>query len=153
LALSRRSSRLQSAISGCDPHDDTRCRDGEPPTSPPESHILRGTVTGGGPITRVTFTRSGGFAGTTLSAALDTATMSPDQARELDAKVAAADFFKLPPVIRGERDVPDSFQYEVTVETGDRRHTVRTGDRWAPERLRELLSYLVDAARAARRSG
>jgi hypothetical protein len=108
-------------------------------------------VTGGQSTTRVTFTRSGGFAGTILSAVLDTATLPPEDAAELEARIAAAGFFELPSAIVSERDVPDSFQYEVTVETGDRRHTVRTGDRWAPERLRELLSYLVDAARAVRR--
>jgi hypothetical protein len=97
---------------------------------------------------KIDFERTGGFAGMKLQAAVRTETLSPEQAAELHALVAAADFFRLPAVI--VTSAPDQFHYRVTVAEGLRRHTIQTTDSAAPAALRPLLERLAALARATR---
>jgi len=100
---------------------------------------------------RVTVTRSGGFAGLTQPPyELDSADLSSEDAEELERRVAAADFFELPSIVPAAAAAPDAFQYDVTVESGGRHHTVRAGDVSAPEALLDLVEHVMSAARADR---
>jgi hypothetical protein len=96
---------------------------------------------------RVSFGRSGGFAGLMMTATADTDTLSPNDAAHLHSLVAAADFFRLTPVMTGTTTRPDRFQYEITVEDGDRRHSVTVSESNIPSALRPLLDWMQDAAR------
>ncbi len=91
------------------------------------------------------FERSGGFANIRLTKTLDTASMTKEEAQELARLVEEADFFdqsSAPGAVRGA----DRFQYAVTVESEDGRHSVRIGEEAVPEKLRPLLDYLTDKA-------
>ena len=99
---------------------------------------------------RVHFERSGGVAGFRLAATIDTETLPPDQARELEALVDAAGFFDLPEVMAGPAEAADQFQYRLTVEAGPRSHTVTVSESAAPASLRPLLRRLTVLARSAR---
>jgi hypothetical protein len=69
----------------------------------------------------------------------------------LEEILDAADFFGLPAALLPSRPDADRFQNVVTVESTDRRHSVRTTDKAAPKALRALLEYLtrVSMGRAA----
>jgi hypothetical protein len=94
---------------------------------------------------QITLERSGGFTGIPLTITVDTATLSPDQVTQLRHFVETADFFHMPaaPSIPAQ---PDRFEYEVTVQEGDRTHTVTFGEVAVPEPLRPLLNWLMETA-------
>src|SRR5712691_10321999 len=92
---------------------------------------------------RITYSREGGFAGIPMEVSVDTAQLEPNQAESLERLVRDSGFFELAP----EGDVkPDVFLHAITVEDGDRRHTVRTTDP-VPPSLAPLLDRLRELAR------
>jgi hypothetical protein len=100
---------------------------------------------------RIHFERSGGFAGITLSVTIETDTLPPGDAEELQRLVERAGFFDLPATIADTTPVADQFVYRVTVEADARSHTVETSEGAAPSTLRPLLDWLNRATRRARR--
>src|SRR5262245_19567938 len=89
----------------------------------------------------ISYERSGGLAGTSLTVTIDADTLSPEDARQLRELVDAADFFALPAVITATTPGADRFQYKLTVETGERRHTVEIHEAAAPAALQPLLDW------------
>ena len=96
----------------------------------------------------VQFERSGGFAGIRTTATIDAGSLSPEEARRLRELVDNAGFFDLPPVLSASAPGADRFQYKITIETGNRKHTVELSDAAAPASLRPLLQWLTQAARS-----
>jgi hypothetical protein len=98
---------------------------------------------------RITLARSGGFAGLSRRSHVDTSSLPAEEAERVRALVEQADFFSLPSMLpAGERGA-DRFQYELTVESGGRQHTVQATDGAAPERLQPLLAYLAGLPKRA----
>jgi hypothetical protein len=95
---------------------------------------------------QVSLERSGGFTGISLSITVDTATLPPDQATQLDHLVKTADFFNLPTTIDSPTQ-PDRFQYQVSVQEGDRQHTVMIRETAVPANLKPLINWLTEALR------
>jgi hypothetical protein len=95
---------------------------------------------------QITLERSGGFTGMPLTIKVDTAALSPAQVTQLRHLVDATDFFHLPATTATPAQ-PDRYEYEVTVQEGDRTHTITFGDVAVPERLKPLLSWLMETAR------
>ncbi len=106
----------------------------------------------GGSYVKVQFARTGGFAGMRLMASVDTETLPPEEADRLRRLIARAAFFEQLTSLRSATPAPDRFQYRVTVEEGDRRKTVELDESSIPKSVRPLLDYLVDSARAGRRT-
>jgi hypothetical protein len=100
---------------------------------------------------RIEFQRSGGFAGLRLATTVDVDKLPADEAAELKRLVDAADFFRLPATLKATRGA-DQFTYRLTVEAGNRQHTVEVSENAAPESLRPLLQRLATLARTAPRS-
>lgn len=96
---------------------------------------------------RISFERTGGFAGISRTTTVDTATLPPEEANQLRQLVEAADFFHLPATITPPTPQPDRFQYQLTVEENGQQHTVRVSEQAAPDALRRLLEWLMDAGR------
>jgi hypothetical protein len=96
----------------------------------------------------VEFERSGGFAAMRLAASIDTTALSMEEAQELMVFVREADFFALPGKVASAPSQADRFQYRITVDDGDRRHTVEMGDDTVSEPLRRLLRCLTILARS-----
>ena len=98
---------------------------------------------------RLLFERSGGLLGRKISLTVDLEELPSDQSQILRDLLDKSDFFNLPnsfsPAAR-----PDEFQYKVSVESGDRRHTVETGETSLPAPLRPLISELSLRARTRR---
>ena len=99
---------------------------------------------------RINFERSGGFAGITLAATIDTATLPADQTSALQRLIDDAHFFNLPAKIPAPPQAADQFQYHVTIEAAGKRHTVDVGEGSASPALQELLQELTSLARSAR---
>jgi len=101
---------------------------------------------------RVHFERTGGMAGMRLTATIDGEALAPDEQRQLEELVTAADFFALPGRLATPSPGADRFQYRVTVERGDQRHTVVVEEAASPPALRPLMEWLTRAARGRRGS-
>jgi len=100
---------------------------------------------------RIIYERSGGFAGLTLTVELDTASLPPDEAHDVQKMIEEAGFFTLPASIPALTCVADAFQYVVTVEAEGKQHTVRTIDTAIPDALLPLIEYLTKVAKEKRR--
>ena len=103
-----------------------------------------------GSTLRIHFERTGGLAGLRMVATMDSAALSPEEARELAALVAGAGFFDLPAVMTETVPSADRFRYRLTVETPEQSHTVTVDEGAVPDALRPLLDWLTAAARQAR---
>lgn len=101
---------------------------------------------------RIHFERTGGFAGMRMVATIDTESLSPDKARDLQELVDTSGFFDLPAGTSTGMSGADRFHYRLTVETEGREHTVQVGDAALPEALWPLLRRLTVLARSGRRS-
>jgi len=99
---------------------------------------------------KISYRRTGGFAGMVMSFDFDSDSLPPEEADELVNLFNAADFFQLPTKIPSDTAVADQFQYTITVETENQRHTVEIGDTAVPENLQPLLNKLRTLSRTSR---
>ncbi|MBD1898297.1 protealysin inhibitor emfourin [Coleofasciculus sp. FACHB-129] len=96
---------------------------------------------------RISFERTGGFAGMRLTKVFDITTLPANEANQLRLLIDAADFFDLPAAIASNTPQPDRFQYKLTVEENTQQHTVLVSESAVPGNLRPLLEWLMAAAR------
>jgi hypothetical protein len=96
---------------------------------------------------RMTFERTGGFAGITMTKVFDTADLPENEANQLCQLIDAADFFRLPKTIASTSKQPDRFQYQLKVEDNGKQHTVEVSEQAVPGTLRPLLDWLMAGAR------
>src|SRR5512143_529191 len=87
---------------------------------------------------RVCLVRTGGVAGMRREASLDTKTLDPAKAGEIERLLQAAGLEKLPPADSRRRE-PDRFQYAITVNDGKQERTIRFGEQEATENVRLLV--------------
>ncbi|KAB8332853.1 hypothetical protein SD80_013200 [Scytonema tolypothrichoides VB-61278] len=91
---------------------------------------------------RISFERTGGFAGISRKKTVDTANIAANEADQLPRLVEAADFFNLPEKITASATQPDRFQYKLTIEEEGREHTVTVSEAALPGTLRPLIEWL-----------
>jgi hypothetical protein len=97
---------------------------------------------------KIQFERSGGFSGIPIVAAIDSQSLPTDEAQHLRKLVQEANFFDLPPHLPASgRAGVDQFQFKITIEDGERTHTVETTDSAAAADLQPLLRQLTLFAR------
>jgi hypothetical protein len=99
---------------------------------------------------RITFERTGGFAGLRYATTVEMDSLPAEEARELLNLIEAANFFNLPENMI-KQPVPDEFSYTITIESDKGQHTVQTSDAAATGELQALLSDLSRRARPQRR--
>jgi len=92
---------------------------------------------------RILFERTGGLAGRKLEGSLDSSTLSISQARRLKALLKQSGFFELPPTLEPTQASADHFNYRVTVETEEGKHTVEASETAVPGSMRPLLEFLT----------
>jgi hypothetical protein len=95
----------------------------------------------------MTFERTGGFAGMTMTKVIDTATLPAEKANQLRRLVDAADFFHLPATLTAKTSQPDRFQYHLTIQQNNQLHTVVMSEQAVPSTLKPLIDWLMAAAR------
>jgi hypothetical protein len=98
-------------------------------------------------VERITFERTGGFAGMHNVVNINPDDLPEEQARALSELLDELDFDKLPKQAMNNPSLPDQFTYHITVETKDGEHSVVTGDASAPEEMQELIQMLNRIAR------
>ncbi len=96
---------------------------------------------------RVSFERSGGFAGITMRTTIEEKDLAPDEAQKLRQLVEGVDFFNLSKRMMPRSPRPDRFQYELSLEESGREHTVTMSEETLPEKLKPLVSWLMEKAR------
>jgi hypothetical protein len=96
---------------------------------------------------KITYERSGGVAGITKRAVVDTAALDPAQRGEWEALVRDASFFSLPGALPAANpQARDAFSHTVQVEEGGKAHTVSIPGTPAAGPLRELVNRLQSVA-------
>ncbi|MEH2398166.1 protealysin inhibitor emfourin [Nostoc sp.] len=95
---------------------------------------------------RISFERTGGFAGITKKTTVDTDTLPPNEAATLSCLVEAADLFRLPEQITSPNPQSDRFQYKLIVEDNGKHHTVTVSESALPGTLRPLIEWLQTIA-------
>ncbi len=90
----------------------------------------------------ISWERTGGFAGISKHKLLDTASLTAEENQKLLMLLEAVDFFHLPPHITTESIYPDSFEYILTVEDGDRTYSVTIAETAITDNLRTLIDSL-----------
>lgn len=92
-------------------------------------------------MTTIFFKRSGGFVGQGMRFQLDLDQLTIEEAGHLFNLIEQAEFFNLPEnfIVKFR---PDEYQYTITVDSGDRLHTVRANDSTMPASLRPLVDQL-----------
>ena len=92
--------------------------------------------------------RSGGFAGITVKAEVDSADLSTKQARELKELVEQA--FPLDQSLKKKATMPDQFNYEFVIEESRKTKTFQVNDETLTEEMRALSKWLIAKAQKQR---
>ena len=103
-------------------------------------------------MVRIAFTEDGGlavFPGLQKSVTLDTAALPPDEAGQLEDLVAAAQVFQRPAEPAMPRGAADYRSYTITVEHGERQHTIRVSEPVTDRTLQALIAALQARAASA----
>jgi hypothetical protein len=100
----------------------------------------------------ISFTRSGGFAGRTNRAEIDSTELDDTEAGELRHMIVRSGFFEVLALNPQALQMPDQFSYEITIEHGGKKRTLELNDTNVPELLRPLINHLVRASRSAQRN-
>ena len=98
-------------------------------------------------VERITFERTGGFAGMHNVVNINPHDLPEEQAEALQELLDELDFDELPEQAMNNPSLPDQFTYRITVETKDGEHSVVAGDTSAPEKMQELIQMLNRIAR------
>jgi hypothetical protein len=96
---------------------------------------------------RIELERSGGVAGVSLRASIDTSTIPPDEAQEIARLVDRIDFADLARRQHLPARGADRFQYDLTVQQGAARHRLSVPEGAVPTELKPLLEHLVARAK------
>ena len=91
--------------------------------------------------------RSGGFAGMTLRAEIDSEQLDEHERLALQELVTAADFFNLPDRIEAPNVGADRFVYVFSIEQSGDSHTVEVNEGGMPEQLQPLVNRVTLLAR------
>ena len=97
----------------------------------------------------VHFERSGGYAGLSLGSDFDSASLPAEETAELTRLVNESCFFEQPAVLNTVQSGADRFQYTITVDTGEQKHSIEFDEASAPECLKPLVKWLTAAQRNA----
>ena len=98
-------------------------------------------------LERITFERTGGFAGMHNVVNINPRDLPEEQAEALRELLDELDFDELRKQAMNNPSLPDQFTYQITVETKQGEHSVVTGDASAPEEMQELIQMLNRIAR------
>ena len=91
---------------------------------------------------QVTLVRTGGYTGIPLTVSVNAANLAADDANDLRQLIETTNFFHLSDVADTSVQ-PDRYEYEITVESGDRTHTVNLSETAVPEALQLLIKWLL----------
>ncbi len=97
------------------------------------------------------FERSGGFAGISTSIEIDSKSLSSEESEELKQLIDRSGFFKDYKNDSTPGNMPDQFQYKISIECEGEKQTVEFGESTVPESFRPLINYMTQKARFKRK--
>lgn len=95
---------------------------------------------------KIYFERSGGFAGIPQSVTIDTTLLDRDEANKLQTMVENLHFFDLPTKIVAPKNGADYFNYKITIEVQNKKHSIEVTDMTMPSEIKTLIDLLIDKA-------
>lgn len=98
---------------------------------------------------KITYQRSGGVAGISKRAVIDTSALPAAERAAWEGLVAGADFFALPGTMASDPRQRDALSHTVAIEDGARQHTVEVQGSPAAAPVRALLDRLQGASARA----
>jgi hypothetical protein len=99
-------------------------------------------------MTTISFKRTGGAMGREIAVDFDLNEMPANMSQRLQNLITESNFFATP-VLNEALSKPDEFEYTVTIDAGNSKHTIRTTDTSMPESLRPLIEDLTVLAKTA----
>jgi hypothetical protein len=99
----------------------------------------------------IVFKRTGGFAGLSTRMEIDSTDLEPAEAMELKQLIEGSGFFEAFTPGYSIIQMPDQFQYHITIEHLGNRRTLELNDGAVPDLIRPLIHYLVRLTRARRK--
>ncbi len=96
---------------------------------------------------RISFERSGGFAGIKLRRVIDSKDLLPAEATRLETLLRESRFYELPPELKATSPGIDRFHYRVTVEDDKTVRTVEASEASVPDEMRPLIDWLTSLSR------
>lgn len=94
---------------------------------------------------KVNFSQSGGYAGLRRGCELNTDSLSPDEAAQLQSLVEQSGILEAES--KHAPHARDLFYYNITVETSQGQHTVSFDDLSLPQNAQPLVKYLQSCAK------
>jgi len=92
---------------------------------------------------KIFFEQSGGVAGIANNISIDSSSLDPYEASELQHLVNNANFFDLPSGTTAQLRGADYLEYKITIETNDnKKHSIKTTDLTIPPNVAPLIRYL-----------
>jgi len=98
----------------------------------------------------IQFQRSGGFTGIANNVDIDSKKLDAGEVEKIRQMIDQCNFFEFQHDDSLSKNIPDQFQYIITIEQGDQKKTVELTDSTVPEHFIPLVNYLNQKARAAR---
>jgi hypothetical protein len=95
----------------------------------------------------IQFERTGGIAGIRLTHSVSSEVLPAEEKKKLTELVEAARLFELPAMMRATEPGADRFQYKISVETEQGKHTIQVDEAAVPAQLQPLLAWLKTAVR------
>ena len=97
------------------------------------------------------FERSGGFAGISTSVEIESESLLPDEVEELRQLIDQSGFLELSKNDTIPTELPDQFQYKITIEYEGEKRTVAFSESTVPDSFRPLINYLTQKARSKKK--
>jgi hypothetical protein len=92
---------------------------------------------------KIYFEQSGGLAGIANNISIDSNSLDPQEASELQHLIDNANFFDLPSEPIAQLRGADYLEYKITIETEDnKKHSIKTTDLTVPASVAPLIRYL-----------
>jgi hypothetical protein len=98
----------------------------------------------------IQFQRSGGFTGIANNVDIDSKKLDAGEVEKIRQMIDQCNFFEFQHDDSLSKNIPDQFQYIITIEQRDQKKTVELTDSTVPEHFIPLVNYLNQKARAAR---
>ena len=93
-------------------------------------------------MTTINFHRSGGVVGNEIQFSVNLNELPADEAQHLTRLIMESDFYRIPEDLDAQTTT-EEFQYTITVEAGQSRHTVHFSDTTMPKNLLPLVKELT----------
>ncbi len=95
----------------------------------------------------IQFQRTGGFAGIVTNAEIDSKRLDTEEIEKIKLLISQSNFFGFQQTDSLSKNIPDQFQYVITIKQGDKKKTIELTDSTVPDSFIPLINYLTQKSR------